>query len=67
MYGWLIGIGVVLVLIVLVLLTKSQVSDRWDRSRNSDPATAEANDAANMMMRNPVALPMHDHSFDKPR
>jgi hypothetical protein len=67
MYGWLIGIGVLIVLVVVTVLAKGTMSSRWDQTRKADSRNAEAGDAATMMMRNPVALPMHDHSFDKPR
>jgi hypothetical protein len=43
------------------------VSDRWDRGLAVDPLAAEAGDAAVMILANPVALPMHDHAFDRPR
>jgi hypothetical protein len=38
-----------------------------DRLRRSDAKTAETVDQFAMSTRNPMALPMHDRSFDRPR
>lgn len=66
--AWLIALSVLLVLVVLGLLARSLISDRWDRLRGVDPKVAEAGDEATLLLAtHGAALPMPDRSFDKPR
>jgi hypothetical protein len=65
MLVWMIGIAVgVAVLFVLGWAFKSVMPSNL---RAADPGLAEDLDQMPATLRNPVALPMHDHSFDKPR
>jgi hypothetical protein len=62
---WLIGVPVgIAVLLLLGWCFKSVVPSNL---RRTDPDLAEDLDQMPATLRNPVALPMHDHSFDKPR
>jgi hypothetical protein len=62
---WLIGIVVgIAVVLLLGWCFKSVVPSNL---RRTDPDLADDLDQMPATLRNPVALPMHDHSFDKPR
>jgi hypothetical protein len=65
MLVWVIGISVgIVVLLILGWAFRSAVPGNL---RSTDPKLAEDMDQMPATLRSPVALPMHDHSFDKPR
>jgi hypothetical protein len=72
MISWLIAIGVVLALVVVLKL----VLGIGPRTKDSNPQARHArgvdhptatDEARNELYTQGTALPMHDHSFDKPR
>lgn len=67
---WLIALIVVAAIAlltgVLFLRRKEPSAVLRDQLRETDPHAAETLDEIAMTARNPVALPMHDRSFDPP-
>jgi hypothetical protein len=71
MSPWLIVLIVVAVCVAATGLLwrgrKAPSSVLREQVRKADPKTVEAIDQVPVALRNPVALPMHDRSFDRPR
>jgi hypothetical protein len=64
---WLIVVIVAVAVPVVLFIGGKLFSVIPDRLRHTDSKTAETIDQLAMSNRNPMALPMHDRSFDKPR
>lgn len=65
--GWLMAIGIIVAGLLAGGYANRLASTRADRLRGIDAKAAETLDQLRMDGATPVALPMHDRAFDKPR